>query len=175
MPALRTLKVYPNPYKVYDHEGRPCNVVPFEPEGDGVSTFDSRKFVGAQLKVKVLKKFPEGDARQTEQENTFEYQDDPVTVRDTPYYREALRRGDLIAADAETARKLGKKFVDPKKVLETEKAGAIHYYENIEKHDDTPEKAPDALRNHGFGPTKQPPEKKDETPPAGDKPTKGAK
>lgn len=158
MPALRTLKVFPNPYKRYDHEGRPCNALPFEPEGDGVNSFDSRRFVGAQLSVKILEQFPQGDARQTVQDNVFVFSDEAVVVKDTPYYRDALKRGDLIPADPETARKVNKIFIDPAKALLAERDAGVHYWEHIEKHEDTDEKAPDVLRNHVFGPTK-PPEK----------------
>lgn len=150
--SFRTLKVYANPYKTLDGEGRPCHVLPYEPEGDGVKTFDDRRFVGATLKVKVLEKFPDGDPRQTVQENTFVFSDEPALVKDTPYYRHALKRGDILPADAETARLAGLKFVEPKEALAAHRDAAVQVFENVEKHEETPEKAPDTLKSHAFGP-----------------------
>lgn len=150
----RTLKVYANPYHQLDHLGRPSCVLPFEPEGDGVRTFDARRFVGATLKAKVLEKFPPGDPRQNVQENTFEFSDEPTTVKATAYYLGALRRRELIPADAETARYANVKYVDPSELLEKLRAEAVLYWEKVEKHEETSEKAPDHLTGHSFGPMK---------------------
>lgn len=152
MKILRTLRVYPNPYHHLDHEGRPCGVLPWEPEGDGVTTFDSRRFVGATLQAVITKKFPKGDARQTEQDTTFIFSDEAVQVNDTPYYRRAIKSGEIFAADADTARRAAVPFMEPTLALTNAKAGALHHLKNIHVHEDHDEETHAALIDHSFGP-----------------------
>jgi len=151
---MPTLKVFPNPYKQLDHQGRPCSVLPYEPEGDGVTTFDARRFVGARLQVTILKTFAPGDARQMVQDNSFVFEDEAVDVPDTAYYRTAIRQGDLIAADKVTARKAGVVFTEPKDVLERSQREAGEHWKNVHKHEDHDYEGepPKALTELAFGP-----------------------
>lgn len=150
---MPNLKVFPNPYKQLDHKGRPSSVLPYEPEGNGITTFDARRFVGAQLKSKILQTFAPGDARQTVQDNWYEFGDEAVEVPDTPYYRRAILQGDLIAADPFSARRSGTKFVEPKEILEKSKEGAIHHRRHVEAHDEIDlDLIPEEIGKHAFGP-----------------------
>ncbi len=96
---LNTLKVWPNPFHALDADGRPAGVLPYEPEGNGVTTFDARRFVGAMVDAEILQKFPPGDARQAVQRTWFKFQDDVSEVRCSPYYQHAIARGEIFAAD----------------------------------------------------------------------------
>lgn len=148
----RTLLVYPNPFHAIDHEGRPAGVLPLEPEGDGVTTFDDRRFVGATLKAEILQKFPRGDARQSVQRTTFDFSDEPVEVRNTPYYRMAIARGEILAADKASALECGidSTYLEPAKVLLTARDEAIGLWKRMdhEDHDGVPE----SLSKFAFGP-----------------------
>jgi hypothetical protein len=129
----------------------------FEPVGDGVNTFDSRRFVGASLQSRILEKAIVGTAQQTMQRTWFEYLDEPVEVFDTPYYKHAIARGEIFAANAETAQRAGiskATFVEPGELLERAKAEAIDAYERNPPHEDLDGLAPDELINFTFGPMK---------------------
>ncbi len=153
---ITKLKVWPNPFLQIDHEGRPNGVLPYEPEGDGVRTFDSRRFVGAHLKAVILEEFPKGDPRQTVQDTTFEYEEVAVEVKNTPYYRNALKDGSLFAADEKTARLAGIKFVDPDKALTNAKTAALEVWSKTYKHEETDyENGPQNLIDFSFGPMQE--------------------
>lgn len=158
----RTLLVYPNPFHALDHEGHPAGVLSYEPTGDGVKTFDSRRFIGASLQSHILDKAIEGTAQQTTQRTWFDYNDDPIEVPESPYYKHAIARGEIFAADAETARRAGisLSFVDPQTLLERAKAEAIDAYERNTPHEDLDPLAPDNLVNFSFGPMKGATEKR---------------
>lgn len=155
-----TLKVWPNPFRHVDHRGQPCGVLPYEPEGDGVITFDARRFVGATLQATILQKFPEGDARQTVQDTSFVFSDEPTTVRDSAYYRSAVKNGELLPADAETARKVGMVFKDPAEALRDEQTGAAKHWTDVAAHDAHSSDVPEGLKTLTFGPMGKTPEVK---------------
>lgn len=171
--TLRTIKVYPNAYGALDSSGRPRAALPYEPTGDGVTTFDARRFVGATLKTKVLEKFPRGDARESVQENTFEFSDQETTLPATTYYLDALRRGELLPADEDTARTAGIKFADPAELLEFKKKDACDVWAK-RNHAGCSDKVPECLAKHRFGPMKVK-ETKPTDSPSGDKGNKGGK
>ena len=152
----RTLLVWPNPFHALDHEGRPAGVLPYEPEGNGVTTFDDRRFVGAQLKAEVLQKFPRGDAREPVQKTWFEFSDEPVTVKNTAYYAHAIARGEIFAADAESAMACGidKSFLEPDVLLERARQEAIGAWK-IQAHEHHEDEAPELLTKFSFGPMKE--------------------
>lgn len=116
-----TLLVFSNPYLHLTEDGEPMCVVAWDPEGHN----PDRGFVGARVAHEIIQTFAPGDARQTEQRTWFEFDHDPVRLPETSYYRQALMRGELVAADEETAKKLGRKFKDPQTVLKAAKAAAI--------------------------------------------------
>lgn len=151
--SKRTLLVWPNPFHAVDHEGRPAGVLPYEPVGDGVNTFDDRRFIGAMVKAEILQKFNAGDGRQTVQRTGFVYADEPVRVSDTAYYRHAIARGEIFAADAASALLCGiggATFLEAAPLLERARAEAVAEWERQahEEHDGVP----DALKKFAFGP-----------------------
>lgn len=152
----RTLLVWPNPFHALDHEGRPAGVLSYEPTGNGSTTFDSRRFIGADLKATILEKAIVGTAQQSMQRTWFEYLSEPVTVPESPYYKHAIARGEIFAADEETARRAGITlgFVEPGELLERAKAEVIDAYERNPPHEDLDGLAPDELVNFTFGPMK---------------------
>lgn len=154
MAKPRTLLVWPNPFHALDHEGRPHAILPFEAEGDGVSTFDDRRFVGATLTAEIVGPLPTAHPDETAvvtQRTTFVFGDEPTTVRNTAYYTGSLRRGELLAADEASANEAGLPFVEPGKALESAREGAKASWAILahEDHDDAP---PEALTAFAFGP-----------------------
>lgn len=149
---MRTMLVWPNPFHAVDHTGRPACVLSYEPEGNGVDTFDDRRFVGASLKATILQKFAPGDARQTVQRTTFEYADEPTKVPATAYYKHAIARGEIFAADAESAKLCGidSTFLEAGPLLERAREEAIGEWmrQGHEEHDGVPE----VLSKFAFGP-----------------------
>lgn len=153
----RTLLVWPNPFHALDHEGRPAGVMSYEPTGDGVTTFDSRRFIGASLQSHILEKAIVGTAQQTMQRTWFDYLDEPVEVPESAYYKHAIARGEIFAANAETAARAGiskQTFVEAGELLERAKAEAIDAYERNPPHEDVDGLAPDTLVKFTFGPMK---------------------
>lgn len=154
--TLALLLVWPNPFHTLDHEGRPNSVLPIEPTGDGRTTFDPRAFVGARLNANITQRALEGTAQQNMQRTWFEYEDVPTKVPNTAYYRHAIARGEIFAADEETAAKAGivDTFVEADELLEAAKKEAIDAYERNPPHEDLDGLAPFLLTNFSFGPMK---------------------
>jgi hypothetical protein len=66
-----------------------------------------------------------GDNRLSIHDRWFEHSPEPVTVPDTPYYRQMLAQRTLMPANKETAKALGVKFEEPSPIiLETAKQAA---------------------------------------------------
>lgn len=149
----QTLLVYPNPFHALDHEGRPACVLPYEPEGNGVTTFDDRRFVGANLKSEILEKFPQGDARESRQRTWFDFTAEAVRVRNTAYYQHAIARGEIFAADEESAKLCGiqQTFMEPGLLLEQARKDAIGFWAQ-QAHDEHDAEAPKVLTEFSFGP-----------------------
>lgn len=123
------LRVFPNPWVFVDHLGRPAGRLPF----DAYEGSPSFGFVGATLTdVKLIAKemvfrvagqdIPVNPAQH---DHRITYSKEPVEIQNTAYYRDAVKRLDLIAADSETASTCGLLFVDPSRVLAKQKAEAI--------------------------------------------------
>lgn len=158
----RTLLVWPNPFHALDHEGHPAGVLSYEPTGDGVKTFDSRRFIGATLQSKILEKAVEGTAQQTMQRTWFEFTEEVVEVPESAYYKHAIARGEIFAADEATARRCGivQGFVEPAELLERARKEAVDAYERNPPHEDLDGLAPDELVKFSFGPMKEATEKR---------------
>lgn len=152
----KTLLVWPNPFHAVDHEGKPAGVLPYEPVGNGVTTFDERRFVGALLKSEVLQKFPRGDARENVQRTWFEFADEAVRVPSTPYYKAAIARGEIFAADAPSAKLCGivDSFLEPGPLLERARDEAIGELKRM-GHEGIEDEVFTALRAWAFGPMKE--------------------
>jgi hypothetical protein len=127
MLSAKTLRVYANPWQHLDHEGLPAGACPCDPD----EHTPERRFVGATLKAEVSRKADPARGISSRQRTTFAFSDEPVTVPDTNYYRAAVNRGELIAADEATAKACGfakDGFRDPKKVLASEKRAACERF-----------------------------------------------
>lgn len=150
----RTLLVWPNPFHALDHEGHPAGVLSYEPTGDGVKTFDARRFIGATLESRITAKAIEGTAQQSMQRTWFKYLDEPTEVPETPYYKHAIARGEIFAADAASAARAGITigFVEPSVLLERCRKEAVEAYERNPPHEDLDGLAPDELVKFTFGP-----------------------
>jgi hypothetical protein len=123
------LKVLPNPWTYIDHAGQPAGRLPPDPYEDspsagpvGARMTDVKEIQKAQMMRVAGVDMEVGSAQHT---HRFVYAKDPVSIPNTPYYRNAVKCGDLIAADSKTAALCGLKFEDPKSVLAKAKAAAI--------------------------------------------------
>ncbi len=134
--TVRTLWVLPNPWAAIDHLGRPAAAVPVDPVDHDPH---NRRWVGATCEAKLVK--PAQRQRigsqivvvaEAEYDLEWTFTDAPVRLPNTPYYRERVKRGELLAADKATAAacnvKLAK-FQDPKRYLETLKGEAIKEFD----------------------------------------------
>lgn len=102
-----SLSVLPNPYAALDSDGEPAAAMP---------RVDLKNlYIGASI-----------DRARTNEQKTKYLFDTKTEVRvpDLPTYRNALRSGDLLAADEATARAVGIAFVPPAKALENAAAQA---------------------------------------------------
>ena len=120
-----------------DHEGRPCGVCPMDPIGDGGAR---GRFVGAKIDDGTTTKADidqEDEIRSPFQRTVYSYlgtsghetkpfalaealaKADPISIPFTQYYQERLLAGELIAADAESAKNAGtsKFFEEPKTLI----------------------------------------------------------
>lgn len=138
---MQTMRVYPNPFSAFDKDGDPCGVCPRDPESDGGGP---GQFVGARIdrnETKVLQDFGKsvkfGDHARHElrsplQKTKYSYlgvassdpelaallaSKEPVEIPITSYYKERLREGSIIPADAETARRARAPFTPPAQVF----------------------------------------------------------
>lgn len=136
MPAIRKINVWPNPFGHVDAEGRPCGLLPVEPVGSVSNPSDSLRFVGAQLRAKVLVKAPPGSRQQSVQDTTVEYADEPTALHLTDYYRDALRRREIIPADEATAKLAKVPFLEPAKFFVTARAEKLTHQKDVLLHDD---------------------------------------
>lgn len=110
----KNLSVVANPFAApLDHLGRPCAAVRYDPtKSPHVS------YIGAQRVAKVVEKRPAGGARSDREAVTWLFDVAPVSIEDTAYHRERIAAGELLPADAETAKRIGAKvFVDPNERL----------------------------------------------------------
>src|SRR6478752_10448461 len=130
MPFLnKKLRVYPNPWTYIDHLGRPAGRLPF----DGFEHSQSPGSVGAsitdvtQVQSAMVMRVAGRDleVNPAQHDHRITYAAGYVEIPNTAFYRDALKRLDLVAADKETASEAGIKFEDPKKVLDSYKAEAI--------------------------------------------------
>jgi hypothetical protein len=135
------MRVYPNPFSAFDRDGDPCGVCPRDPESDGGGP---GQFVGARIdrkETRVLQDFGKsvkfGDHSQHElrsplQKTKYSYlgissndpelaaslaSKDPVEIPVTSYYKERIREGSIVPADAETAKRARVPFTPPSQLF----------------------------------------------------------
>lgn len=108
------LRVVANPFAApLDHLGRPCAAVRYDP-----TRSPHVAYIGAQRVAAVAEKRPAGGARSDRVAVTWLFDVAPVSIEDTAYHRERIAAGELLPADAETAKRLGLKMhVDPNERL----------------------------------------------------------
>lgn len=134
---MQTMRVYPNPFSAFDRDGHPCGVCPRDPESDGGGP---GQFVGARIDNKatqVLQDFGKStkfgdhalhELRSPLQKTKYSYLGvassdpelatllagkDPVEIPVTSYYKERIREGSIVPADAETAKRARTPFTPP--------------------------------------------------------------
>lgn len=129
----KKLKVFPNPWVYIDHNGRPAGRLPPDPYEDSPSA----RSIGATMTDVVEVQKPmvmrvagmDLEVNPAQHEHRITYSREAVEIPNTPYYRNAIKCLDLIAADAETAAVSGVKFEDPTVVLARVKAAAIKAFD----------------------------------------------
>jgi hypothetical protein len=119
---MKMLVVATNPYRTVDHLGRPCCACPIDPrdpryyDPGKASSAEVRGHVGAQLNRSpaLLREGAEnGDASDPSKrwDVTWQFKRTPFQIPDTRFYRDRIREGALLAADAATAQACGKALV----------------------------------------------------------------
>jgi hypothetical protein len=96
---MQFLSVYPNA------KGDVCPDDPNPELGYG-----PRSYVGMRVEVTKVADPEKGSRQDASFESTWTMDAEPSKRPDTPYYRLAVRRGDLVAADDATAKVCGVKF-----------------------------------------------------------------
>lgn len=135
----KQLRVFPNPWLYIDHLGRPAGRLPF----DGYEHSPSFGAIGATLTdVKLMVPAnimrvagTDMEVTQAAHDHRITYSKDAVSIPNTAYYRDALKRYDLVAADKETAKEAGLKFEEPYIVLNRLKVEAVKKF-NAETDED---------------------------------------
>lgn len=141
----KLLSVVANPYIHLDHMGRPAGACPELFDGKA----PRRKWIGCKLVAVQTKAAVTASATNAEGQTvvatdedaehdvTFEYETDPATgepavvkVPNDPYYRGAILRHELFAADEETWRACGMRagFTPPSEMLKHHETGATARY-----------------------------------------------
>lgn len=133
---VRRLLVRPNPWieGCIDHFGRPAGRVAVDPHEHSPipATFVGCKFVDIKETVpeqitKIGKR--EISTAPARHDHRIAYSKEDVSIPNTGYYRDALKRGDLFPADAKTARAVGiAKFVPPDEALKQARESAIEHF-----------------------------------------------
>lgn len=104
----KLLSVLPNPWTYIDHKGRPAGRFHYEAT-DGVvpdgRTIGSRIASAEEIQAAKIVKIAGFSFQLSAADHDIQiaYSDEPVTVPNTQYYRKAIARGDLIAANVNTA------------------------------------------------------------------------
>lgn len=128
------LRVVANPFVALDHEGRPAAAVAFD-TGDR-HTGNARRLIAASFASELIEardpvtvgsdasgnKVVSGDGRKSRHDVWFSFSADAVIVPDSRHHRRALDpacggQPALLAADEDTARRIGQKFVNPSDVI----------------------------------------------------------
>lgn len=125
----KKLKVHPNPWVFIDHLGRPAGRLPF----DGYEHSQSPGAVGATITdVKLVQSAMimrvagrDLEVNPAQHDHRITYSKEAVEIPNTAYYRDAIKRFDLVAADSATAQEAGVKFEDPSSVLSKLKLEAV--------------------------------------------------
>lgn len=133
---IRQLLVLPNPWVVgcIDHLGRPAGRLPvdFYEHSQTPATFvgcrfaEVKEIAAAQIQKLGKREIEIAPARH---DHRIAYSREPVSIPNSAYYRDAIKRGDLIAADERTARVSGLvKFVKPEEALAKAREEAIKHF-----------------------------------------------
>lgn len=117
------LRVIANPFCApLDHKGMPCGLLQFDP----VHAKGLPRYVGARIDRELLAKRPAFGPQKSLYRTTVKYDLTPQQIVDTAYHRDAVRMGQLFAADADTARRAGiKDFEDPKALMAADREACI--------------------------------------------------
>lgn len=116
------LLVFPVPFAALDAEGMPAASVRFDPP---MGRKNEVHFIGCTLERKVVEKRTRAEGRQTLYETAFHYELSPQSIPHTDYHVQRIRHGELLAADAATAKRVGVPFVPPTQAFERARHAAI--------------------------------------------------
>ena len=124
----RILRVVANPFCApLDQKGRPCGFAQDDPEHyKGMP-----RYVGAKLVRTLVAKRPAWGGQQSRFDTAVEYDLRPKDLLDTHYHRGLIRRGALIAADADTAKWVRAEFSEPAQRLAAAKSERIESWTKI--------------------------------------------
>lgn len=131
------LKVYPNPYAALDGQGQPVGTVRHDPQHGRKGVVH---YVGADLAFRVRTAdenagrrgairirdttFPTSQGRQLLRETVITYRlGKPATIEHTDYHVQRLQQGELLPADAATAKIAAVAWVEPQEALDAAREG----------------------------------------------------
>lgn len=127
MPSrLQTIvRVLPNPYHSLDHEGRPAGHCPRE-RLMSTAPGTHQGYVGCTCLATAPEKLPDGHHGTPNQDTVWHFSREPLSIADPRgYYRLAVSRGEIIAADQKTAMASNVKYVPYDEALRLAKAEAV--------------------------------------------------
>lgn len=132
----KTLSVYPNPWHSLDHYGRPAGHCPKErsPQTIGHQGYIACEAVAGPI---VHRSARTGDF---DHDTVWHFLKEPVTVADTPYYRAAIRNGEVFAVDEKLVKEIfgpAAKCLKLDELLAREKAIAVAKW--VAAHGEKPE------------------------------------
>jgi hypothetical protein len=120
------LLVYPVPFTALDARGMPAAAVRFDPQ---TGRANEVHFIGCDREHRLVERRKRAEGRQSVYASTFRYDLAPQAITHTDYHVQRIRHGELIAADAATARIAGVPFVQPVTAFERARYAAIRRWE----------------------------------------------
>lgn len=120
------LLVFPVPFAALDASGMPAAAVRFDPP---TGRRNEVHFIGCTRQNTLVERRKRAEGRQSVYATSFRYDLAPQRITHTDYHVQRIRHGELIAADAATAKIAGVPFVAPATAFECARSAAIQRWE----------------------------------------------
>jgi hypothetical protein len=121
-----TLLVYAVPFSALDANGMPAGAVRYDPATGRVNAVH---FIGCARHHRLVERRRRNEGRQSVYATSFRYDLAPEAITHTDYHVQRIRHGELIPANAATAKIAGVPFVAPTTAFERARYVAIRNWE----------------------------------------------